>query len=399
MNEGPSNFRVGRYRIVEPISQGRFQSWYLAVREGEAAEVKGGKVRLLVVNDERFSKESEWRSHSPSLSNLQRQAALSAPQLLAIEEVVREPHRIAIAVEATEFRDWFDPPREQTSDPEPANRAIVELARAVKTLHDAKLIHGRLASNWILRRATGSLCLLRDPLFEPRNPLSKRCSSFAFDNATLAREYFVAAPEFVLSRQRPNVATDLYALGCIWVRLLSGKWPFLANDIKGLMEAHTTQPLSIDAKWGLSPVQMRCLQHLSAKNPTDRFASIDDFLQAMTGADSPSVPPPAMDVAPVSQAVPVTPIEPPVAAEFSFDSLNSLNKGKLNKGKKQTRTKPKSVGWKSLVAVVGCLILLAGGVASLFFVGQGGNKSVAKESESSLKPGGGEGKRNAISRR
>ena len=99
------------------------------------------------------------------------------------------------------------------------------------------------------------------------------------------------APEQALGQPVTN-RTDLYALGIIAFRLLTGEVPFTAES--GLAVLHRQaydRPPSIRAfRPDLSRSADAAVQRALAKRPEDRFATAAEFVAALSAPDRPAVP-------------------------------------------------------------------------------------------------------------
>ncbi|MVU79715.1 protein kinase [Nocardia sp. ET3-3] len=101
----------------------------------------------------------------------------------------------------------------------------------------------------------------------------------------ISATFAFASPEQVSGRPL-DPRTDQYSLACTLFVLLTGSRPFLANDLVGLIYAHTTTPplrvtqVRPDLPAGLDAVFDRAL----AKHPDERFPSCVDFTDAALAA-------------------------------------------------------------------------------------------------------------------
>lgn len=93
------------------------------------------------------------------------------------------------------------------------------------------------------------------------------------------------APEQVRG-QDVDGRTDIYAMGILLFRCLTGSYPFHGNNSTATMIAHLNQPTptffsvapDLEVPEGLENVARRCL----AKNPRDRFQSMEDLQEALS---------------------------------------------------------------------------------------------------------------------
>ncbi|TVQ82754.1 MAG: serine/threonine protein kinase [Phycisphaeraceae bacterium] len=85
------------------------------------------------------------------------------------------------------------------------------------------------------------------------------------------------APEQIRAESALTPAADIYAFGATLYHMLRGTPPFADHAAADLYHAHLTlppPPLPDSVETGLAEVVMKCL----AKDPADRYASMDDLL-------------------------------------------------------------------------------------------------------------------------
>ena len=101
---------------------------------------------------------------------------------------------------------------------------------------------------------------------------------------------YMAPEQFAKELRDDGPWTDLYALGCIGVRLATGKAPFAGRSWKDLELAHRSMdPPALEGAFGA------WLARLLAKEPRDRFRSAADAAWALVRAPEDPVAPPMPD--------------------------------------------------------------------------------------------------------
>jgi serine/threonine-protein kinase len=114
------------------------------------------------------------------------------------------------------------------------------------------------------------------------------------EEAITGAEVLIGSPQYMSPEQLSNTQnvdarSDMWSLGAILYKMLSGRPPYQGTSIPMLHAAvlrDTPAPLSSfrnDVPAALDAVMARCL----AKNPDDRFGSVADLAQALTPWSSP----------------------------------------------------------------------------------------------------------------
>ncbi len=88
------------------------------------------------------------------------------------------------------------------------------------------------------------------------------------------------APEQI-RRMHPDRRADIYGFGCVIFELLSGKTPYSANSPDELLTKHLSAAVpSLEAYSGASKPFSELVKKMIAKNPDDRFQTMEEFLLA-----------------------------------------------------------------------------------------------------------------------
>lgn len=88
------------------------------------------------------------------------------------------------------------------------------------------------------------------------------------------------APEQITGASRPDAATDLYALGVILFRCLTGRLPFEGPDFVA-QHLEEKPPLASEVAPALGDAYDAVLAKLLAKEPRERFGSASELLEAL----------------------------------------------------------------------------------------------------------------------
>jgi serine/threonine protein kinase len=76
--------------------------------------------------------------------------------------------------------------------------------------------------------------------------------------------------------QRVDVRTDLYSLGVVFYEMLRGERPYVGRSAVAIMAQHTRSP--VPRLPAASSAQQPLLDRLMAKQPSARYASVDELL-------------------------------------------------------------------------------------------------------------------------
>lgn len=155
-----------------------------------------------------------------------------------------------------------------------ACRLLIEIAEAVAFLHQHDVIHGNLnPGNVLLLTPNNRIKLIGFGYAVSGRQADEALTSFS----TEYRELTYLAPEQTGRMQRPiDQQTDIYALGMIFYRLLTGSAPFSTGDALGLVHSHVagtvTDPTQL--RIDLPPMIARIVLKMLAKEPAERYGAV-----------------------------------------------------------------------------------------------------------------------------
>jgi serine/threonine protein kinase len=261
--------RILQYEIAQKLGEGKNGEAYLALDSGlqRAVVVKTFK------EDSRIGEENR---RSAFLELMERFRALNSPGIarfysleqtescwIAVREYI-EGQTIAelIRPEPLAYKRWLE--------------TALQLARTLKVVHDAGLVHGNITAANVFVTSDKSISLT-DYAF---GAVWTGCGDRA-GNVYLA-------PELV-GKNECTVAGDLYSLGVVLFVLLTGRVPEQSEEkiaeacFDGLSEA------------SVPGVARLLLNRMMAPDPIDRFGSVDELILTLQGMISLGAEPEAVE--------------------------------------------------------------------------------------------------------
>lgn len=228
--------------------------------------------------------EGQVAATSPAAQRLEHEARLLArvshDNIARVLDFVRQPERVWSVLEHEPGFALADLLLERPALERRAAAAVaLGVARALDELHDSGIVHNALspANVWLTERGRVRLqnlehaTSLRDPaLAEPLDGAGE-----STDTAYLTPEQITGEPT--------TPASDVFALGVLLYRLLSGRLPFAGNDpaaVRAAIRHELPTPLESvvpEVPPELARIVQRCLE----KDPEQRFASASEVARAL----------------------------------------------------------------------------------------------------------------------
>jgi serine/threonine protein kinase len=177
-------------------------------------------------------------------------------------------------------------------DPVDVRRIIREVADALAYAHERGVVHRDIKPDNILLDKQSGRPMVTDFGIA-------RAISDGADARLTATGIAIGTPAFMSPEQSAgdralDGRSDLYSLGVVAYQMLCGDLPFVANNTPALLVKHLSEaPVPIDRRTAnvpadLSRAVMLCLE----KNPSDRFASARELVQALDSGNVPPLPAP-----------------------------------------------------------------------------------------------------------
>ncbi len=167
--------------------------------------------------------------------------------------------------------------------------ALADVARGLHFAHCRNVLHRDVNPRNILCTAEGR-ALLSD--FGSAK-LAEGGSLLTADRAVLGALAY-ASPERLESESRADPRSDVYSLGVVLFRILTGRLPFAAKDPQGFLnETRKGAPRAGSVRAEVPPALEAVAARALAPDPGARFPSALEFAEALTRATSGEVPEPA----------------------------------------------------------------------------------------------------------
>ena len=154
--------------------------------------------------------------------------------------------------------------------PEPASAAIAAaVCDALAAAHDKGVTHRDVKpSNIMISVDTGRVFLLDFGVAKVHEAPAGFATATRSGVVVGTPAYL--APEAVTDAANVGPATDVYALGVLVFRLVTGRLPFDRATLAAVLAAHTLEPIPDLAALGVSPALAALLERMLAKDPARR---------------------------------------------------------------------------------------------------------------------------------
>jgi serine/threonine protein kinase len=257
----PGAFYYGDYRVYDRIDKGALKGQFCAIHAPTGHPVMLRFLAGSVLKDNR-----EWALIA---ARVVKQAGVVNPllqryyepiDLQAFRFVATEDLRGDTLEELLAKHGRLPPPE--------AARVIRMTAFALSYLHQLGMAHGDIRPSQILYEANGNVKLLIDPAQIPA-PLN--VAQLDPTSPAAAKADYLA-PEFLQVNKKPDVATDIYALGCTFYQLLTGQVPFAGGLPGQKLARHAAEPIQPLDPYGVPHPLGQLVAFMMAKNPAVRIA-------------------------------------------------------------------------------------------------------------------------------
>ena len=265
---------VGKYRIVDKLGRGGMGTVYKAVDETLDREVA-----IKVLNPDLTDAEllKRFRGEAVTL------ARLNHPGIATIFELHHHQDDLLMVMEFVRgetFHDLSD--RLGAIAPPQAAHLCMQVLDALGHAHRGGVVHRDLKPANLMITESGAVKIMD---FGIARVLGTE--HFTHGGYMMGTPAYMA-PEQVLGREIDGRA-DLYSVGVVLYRLLSGRLPFSADTAISMVQMQISEPPTpiLNFKPDLPAWCTRVVERALAKSPSDRFQSAEEFRSVLLSAVTP----------------------------------------------------------------------------------------------------------------
>lgn len=270
--------QFGHYQIVAPLGEGGMAAVYKAYQPNMERYVAIKVLPRHMSSSEEFV--NRFKREAKLLAQLQH------PHILPVfdyGEADGYPYIVMPFVQSGTLASLLQSRRLSLSE---IRRIITQIGNALSAAHARGMIHRDIKPSNVLIDGHGN-CLLTD--FGLARMAAESSTKITSSGAVMGTPAYMS-PEQGAGSEIDH-RSDIYSLGIILYEMVTGRVPYTAETPIAIVFKHIQDPLPSARK--LNPdmpesVEMVLLKSL-AKNPNDRYQTVDDFVQALQKAipDSP----------------------------------------------------------------------------------------------------------------
>ena len=343
---------VGAYRIVEKLGHGGMATIFKAYHPALDRYVAIKVMHPALTGDPNFS------------ARFQREARIVAkldhPHIVPVYDFSQHqghPYLVMRFIEGETLKA-----RLERGSPEP--RELLRITRAIGEAltyaHGHGVLHRDIKPSNVLLTPDGGVYLTDFGL----------ARMAAAGESTLSRDRMLGTPQYISPEQAKGVKdldarTDIYSLGVVLYEMLMGRPPFAADTPYAVIHDHIFTPLPLPSQLNadLSEAVERVLLKALAKEPDDRFQSVQELVGALDAALKPVITP---EAAPSPAETVVVSPETIIAPPSDVAERPEARPEAVEKEEKKPKKKKRRWLWAAAgAAAVLCLIVVVLGLGAV----------------------------------
>ncbi len=176
--------------------------------------------------------------------------------------------------------------------PLPAERVIyllLQVCNALREAHEAGLVHRDIKpENIVITERGGVYDVAKILDFGLVEPITERRHPHSTSEGFVTGSPLFLSPEQAAGSTVCDPRSDIYSLGAVTYYMLTGRPPFLRDNLAALMDAHTREaPIppsrhNPEVPYDLEQIIHKCL----AKDPADRFQDMNELTHSLSACEA-----------------------------------------------------------------------------------------------------------------
>jgi serine/threonine protein kinase len=262
---------LGRYQLLELIGRGGMSTVY----KGQDLQT-GGLVAIKILHPAMMSNES-WVSRFRR--EVQVVMHLKHPNILPIIDYGEDQGAIYLVMPYMPNGSLADRLKVGALTPKEGAKLFAQISSALNFIHQNGIVHRDVKPGNILFDENGNAYLGDFGLVHIPD------ASISLTGSAIIGTPAYMSPEQARGKKL-DASSDQYAMGIILFRLITGQLPFDAETPVGILVKHASEPLPslTSLKPNLSKPIENVILKATAKDPTDRFESMEAFNEAFQAA-------------------------------------------------------------------------------------------------------------------
>jgi len=267
--------RMGDFWLLQKLGRGGMATVYRAVKEG----ARDGDQYAVKVVHPHVTEGADFKTRFQREVMIGDQ--LTHPNIVTLFQAGEEDGHYYITLEFLDGGDLRSQIPEGGCDLEKVFDFAIPIFRAVAHAHKKDIVHRDLKPENVLVTKAGKLKLSDFGLAR-----SQQFTTVTVTGSVMGTPGYIAPEQ--MTEGGPNPASDQYALGIMLFELATGRLPFEGDDPMQVLFKHIQEPPPAPStvKPGLPPELDNIVLRMLAKQPSERYPSVDDAAAALESLKS-----------------------------------------------------------------------------------------------------------------